>query len=334
MSTAEPLVSFVVPCYNYGRYLPDCLDGIFAQHGYTDFEILAVDDCSTDDTPEVLARYADPRLRVFRHEVNRGHVVTVNEGLAAARGRFVARIDPDDRYRPNFLKTLLPRFEESPRVGLVYGDAALIDHAGNVTAPSCDAVHGGKDFRGSELLAILEKNFLCAPTAVARREAWQKHLPIWEGLAFNDWYFNVMIARDYEFCYVNEVVADYRVHATNWHARVAADKTEEPSLFRVLDWVFAHPEADPELEARKRAARGRIYAAHYLDLGRKYFGIGYDADARRCFWQVWRRRPRAMLRAEPLRLFLATYLGRGRYEAVKRLMRKVRGRQPVAGNVP
>ncbi len=59
----NPLVSFVVPCYNYGRFLPDCLEGIFKQEGGYDFEIVAVDDASTDDTLDVLNRFRDPRLR-------------------------------------------------------------------------------------------------------------------------------------------------------------------------------------------------------------------------------------------------------------------------------
>src|SRR5690242_6693253 len=125
---SEPLVSFVVPCYNYAKYLPDCLNSIFAQQGGFDFEIITIDDCSTDRTPEVLRQFAtDPRVRVITHPVNRGHVFTVNQGLGAARGRFVARIDPDDRYRPSFLATLLPHFEASPTVGMVYGDAAMVN---------------------------------------------------------------------------------------------------------------------------------------------------------------------------------------------------------------
>src|SRR5262249_13344415 len=149
-----------------------------------------------------------------------------------------------------------------------------------MTCTCCPQPQGGKPFSGPALLQILEKNYICAPTAIARREAWQKHIPIWEGLAFNDWYFNVMIARDYEFAYVPEVVGDYRVHQANHHSRIVLDKTEEPSLMRVLDWVFSHAEADPVMEQRKQRAKRRIYAAHYLDQAEKYFGVRYTTDAR------------------------------------------------------
>src|SRR5688572_4070840 len=106
---AAPEVTIVITCYNYGRYLRDCLEGIFTQvDGPDNFEVIAIDDCSTDNTWDILSSYRDPRIRLIRHVENRGHVFSVNEGLAAARGKFVARIDPDDRYRPKFLATLLP----------------------------------------------------------------------------------------------------------------------------------------------------------------------------------------------------------------------------------
>ena len=233
--TSEPLVSFVVPSYNYARYLPDCIDSIFGQVGGYPLEVIVIDDASTDHSLEVLSRYrSDPRLRVFVHEQNQGHVITVNEGLAMARGQFVARIDPDDRYHADFLCTLLPKFDY-PEVGLVYGDAAIMDSDGKINQPTSDRVHAGKDYKGNELEGILRENHICAPTAIARRTAWHEAMPIPAHLAFNDWYFNLMMARRHEFCYVNRVVADYRVHTANHHAKIIANKSEEPSIRHVLD---------------------------------------------------------------------------------------------------
>jgi glycosyltransferase involved in cell wall biosynthesis len=319
MPVQRPLVSFVVPCYNCGRFVPDCLASCLGQKGaYDNVEVIAIDDCSTDETWDHLNACKDPRLRTIRHDANQGHVRTITECLAIAHGKYVARIDSDDRYRSNFLSTLVPLFDRSPRIGIVYGDAAMIDADGQLTCARCPQPHEGRPFSGPALLAILEKNYICAPTAIARREAWQKHLPIWEGLAFNDWYFNVMIARDYDFAYIPEVVADYRVHPGNHHSRIILDKTEEPSLLRVLDWVFSHPESDSVMERRKQRAKQRIYGAHYLDQAEKYFGVGYTSDARRCYWEALRRQPSRVLRPGPLRRMLGTHLGRSNYEAIKR----------------
>ncbi|MFO0941615.1 MAG: glycosyltransferase family 2 protein [Pirellulales bacterium] len=93
-----PLISFVIPCYNYGRYLQDCLDGIFSQDANYDFEIIAVNDGSPDNTIRYSKENKDPRLKIIDRRQNRGHIYTVNEGLQVATGKYICRIDPDDRH--------------------------------------------------------------------------------------------------------------------------------------------------------------------------------------------------------------------------------------------
>ena len=316
----SPLVSFVIPCYNYARFLPDCLNGIYRQEGNYDFEIVAVDDCSADNTLEVLDQFRDARMTVMRHEKNRGHVVTVNEGLAAARGEFVARIDPDDRYRTCFLSTLLPKFAEYPDVAFVYGDAALIDSGGAITAAGSDRIHCGADFKGNELCGLLLENFICAPTGIARRSAWLEAMPIPDHLAFNDWYFNLMMARKHDFCYVNRVVADYRVHPANHHSKIVRDKSEEPSILYLLDYIFSIREDDPVQDERKRAFRGRAYSAQYLCLAAKYFGMGMFSDARRCYVQAMRYSPAGAVSSTNLRRLAATFIPPENYDRLKRVV--------------
>jgi glycosyltransferase involved in cell wall biosynthesis len=298
------------------------LKSIFEQEGGHDFEIIAVDDGSTDDTEKILCAFADSRLRVIRHQVNQGHVATINEGLAAARGAFVARIDPDDRYRPHFLSTALEKFEAFPEVGLVYGDAALIDQEGHRTAERSDTVHGGRDFRGNELVRLMEENFICSPTVIARREAWIRALPVPDGLAFHDWYFTLMMAREHDFYYVNRVLADYRVHPANHHSRIVSDGSEEASIFRLLDGIFAEAEKDPDMEAVKRRARRRIYGAQYLTLASKYFGLGIYPDARRCYFRAIGERPAYLFRPVVLRRLAATFVGRRIYERTKAFVKQ------------
>ena len=317
MNSTSPSITFIVPCYNYARYLPDCLNSILSQDGDFDFEIIVVDDASTDNTPEVISSFDDWRIRVITHAVNKGHAGTINEGLRLARGTYVARIDPDDRYRADYLSRVIPKFEAHPEVGLVYGDVSLINEQGEVTVGRCDQVHGGCDYKGQELVSLLRRNFICAPSVMARREAWLNALPVPEWLAFNDWYFTLMIAREYEFYYVDEVLAEYRVHGANHHSRIVLNKTEEPSIFWLLNEIFRTPEKSPELEAAKQGERRRIYGAQYFDMAEKYFGCGFDADARRCYLAAIRQCPAYLSRAGVVRRLLATYVGRGAYESLK-----------------
>jgi glycosyltransferase involved in cell wall biosynthesis len=328
MSSRDPLVSFVIPCYNYGRYLAECFASIFKQEACVDLEVIAIDDASTDNTREVLRSHQDPRLRVIIHERNLGHIHTVNEGLAAARGAFIARIDPDDRYRPWFLTSVLGKFREYPEVGLVYGDVALMDDCGKVNVERCDRTHQGADFKGNEFVPLLEENFICAATTMARREAWHKVLPIPAGLAFNDWYLNIMMARTYEFYYIHRVLADYRVHPANHHTKISRDKTEEASVLWLLDQVYGQREDSKNLEQAKLHAKKRVYAAQYLTLAEKYFGFNMNEDARRCYISALRSRPSCLLRPGVARRFAATLIGRQWLEAGRAVL-KGRSSTPV-----
>jgi len=316
-----PLVSFVVPCYNYGRFLGDCLGSIFAQQGNHDFEIVAIDDCSSDNTREVLEKFRDPRMRVILHEKNQGHIRTIAQGLQEARGRYVARIDADDRYRPCFLNETVSKLERYPEVGFVYGDAAIIGSEGQIYEDRTPSEHRRHEYKGNELISLLLLNHICAPTVIARREAWLEALPIREDLAFSDWYYNLMIARRYEFFYVNRVVADYRVHSANHHTMIVRNRTEEPSIEYVLDRIFSERETDPELERRKQAARGRIYARQFAMLADRYFGSDMVDDARRCYVRALRHSPAEAFTVGRARRLLATFLDPDVYRALKRAVR-------------
>jgi glycosyltransferase involved in cell wall biosynthesis len=303
-----PLVSVVIPSYNYGRYLRECVEAALNQEGGYDLEVVVVDDASTDDSVAVARGIADPRVRLFCHDKNQGHVVTINEGFARARGRFVARIDSDDRHRPCFLRETLPVFDCHPGVGMVYGVAALMDGSGRVNhVPPLDP---GGDRMGDEFVAVLKKNFITAPTVIAHRDVWQAALPIPEGLGFSDWYLSLRIARKSPLYYRNCVLADYRVHAQGLHVKMTRDYSEERTIHRLLETVFREANGDPRLAK----ARGQIYGAQYLTLADKYFGADMNADARRCYLSALRQDPVHGLNPGLWRRLLATVVSRRAYE--------------------
>jgi len=317
--TSTPLISVVIPSFNYARFLGDCLSSIFSQVDAPPFEIVLVDDGSTDETAEVLETFADPRLRVVRHDQNRGHVATINEALPLTRGTFIARIDPDDRYRPHFLATVCRILESHPDVGFMYGRAAIINDRGLETGTITVAPHEG-DYHGSEFIRLLERNFICAPASAGRRDAWVEHLPGPDSLAFHDWYFSLLIARRHPFYFVDDVIADYRVHAANHHTRVSKDGSEERSIFWLLDRVFDAKDDDSVFHPNKDAVARRVYGAHYLDLANKYFGFGRNEDARRCYLAAIRLRPVYLSDPGIARRLGATVLGRRMYDRTKALM--------------
>ncbi len=111
--TVPPRVSVVAPVYNRAGLVERALRSVFAQT-LPDFELIVVDDGSTDELAKTLAQFRDPRLRLVRHERNRGPGAARNTGIKEARGACVAFIDSDDEWLPEMLKRLRARLELGP----------------------------------------------------------------------------------------------------------------------------------------------------------------------------------------------------------------------------
>lgn len=105
MAPGAPMFSVVIPAYNAGRFLPTTLGSVYRQT-VQDFEIVVVNDGSTDNTEEILKGEQDPRLRFITRE-NGGECVARNRGIKEARGKYIALLDADDAWRPNHLEIVL-----------------------------------------------------------------------------------------------------------------------------------------------------------------------------------------------------------------------------------
>ena len=115
-----PAISIIMPCYNDGARLPDAIHSVEKQ-SFRDFEIIVVNDGSTDNSPDVLARFSDelPYLRVL-HQANQGASAARNRGLKEARGRYIAFLDADDTWSPDFLEKMHQALESHPQAALAY----------------------------------------------------------------------------------------------------------------------------------------------------------------------------------------------------------------------
>lgn len=113
--THSPLVSIITPAYRSARFVVETIRSVQAQR-YSQWEMLVVDDCSPDDTPEVVAGLAkaDQRIRLIRQPVNSGPAAARNAALDAARGRYLAFLDSDDLWLPNKLERQLAFMAERP----------------------------------------------------------------------------------------------------------------------------------------------------------------------------------------------------------------------------
>src|SRR5262245_50428881 len=126
-------VSVCVPTYNRSRYLREAIESALVQT-FADFELLVVDNCSTDDTPEVAAAFAarDRRVRYVRNERNLGLAGNFNRCVELAQGEYVALLHDDDLYLPEMLATTVGALDAHPEAAFAYGAAEEIDDAGRV----------------------------------------------------------------------------------------------------------------------------------------------------------------------------------------------------------
>jgi glycosyltransferase involved in cell wall biosynthesis len=114
-----PLVSVVIPTYNYARFVSEAVDSVLAQT-YPSLEVVVVDDGSTDDTREVLARYGD-RIR-YIYQPNAGLPAARNTGIKAARGEFIGLLDSDDVFHPRKFELQMRYMLAHPEVGMLATD--------------------------------------------------------------------------------------------------------------------------------------------------------------------------------------------------------------------
>ena len=311
-----PKVSIFVQTYKHEIYIKQCIDSILSQEGNYKIEILVVDDASNDKTVEILKKFNDHRIRLIVNATNKGCIETANIGYGAAKGEYCARLDGDDRYRPDFLNSVIPILENNPNVGVVYGDIAMVDSAGRISSPLGCVSHQreGRPPIANELIPLLLKNYLPAPTTIGRTKIWQSLLPIPPSLHYLDYYMTTQAAHVCDFAFVNEVLADYRIHSGNQHSRMVLDKTGEFSTFEMLKMAFNRPEYKYE----KRKYKKQIEGACFLDYANKYFGAGMNVDAKRCYWAAIKRDLFLLSNFGIVRRLLGTYLGYNLYNKIKR----------------
>jgi glycosyltransferase involved in cell wall biosynthesis len=165
-----PRVSVVIPCYNYGHYIPFCVDSVLAQPGVS-ADVLIIDDASPDGSAEVIKRVAasDSRVRAIYHERNQGHIATYNEGLFQVDGDYVVLLSADDLLAPGSLARATALMESNPGVGLVYGPAVNFTKA--PPAPGQGGATSWTIWRGHDWIrdrCRTGRNALLSPEAVMR----------------------------------------------------------------------------------------------------------------------------------------------------------------------
>jgi glycosyltransferase involved in cell wall biosynthesis len=218
------LVSVMMPAYNTARYIGQAIESVLAQT-YPEWELLVVNDGSTDDTAEVAARFTDPRIRLI-NKTNGGESSARNVALDHSRGEFIAYLDADDAYLPHHLAATRDHLGFHPELEAVYTDGYHIDRYGQRLKTLQSRRRGPFEGRLFEE-AVRASDVFGPPICVVARHAIiaKHHLRYDPRIVIGpDWDFFVRLADLAEFGYLNDRTCLYRVHQSNITAQVDSEK--------------------------------------------------------------------------------------------------------------
>jgi glycosyltransferase involved in cell wall biosynthesis len=265
----KPLISIIIPAYNYARFLGPCLDAIRAQT-YENWEVVVVNNGSTDNTAEVLDRYDDPRIRKFKIDVNDGPVKAWAMGYELSRGDYVALLPADDMFTPNKLARQVAYLNAHPEVHCVATYIDVIDDSGQ-PAPGDHWMEGwiNREVDYNDLKQWRWKHHFCIPSALYLKSLCDRagKIPL-DGLTnICDWDFHVrLLGAGARFAVIPEPLTLYRWHQSNTsHQRSTAHNQWIYSYIRSLLPALRRLASDPRRELKE------CIEGLYLDPNPNYF---------------------------------------------------------------
>ncbi len=244
------LISVIIPVYNGERFIRETIESVLNQT-FQDFEIIIINDGSTDSTLTIVSSFSDPRIKVFTYP-NRGLSTSRNRGIHLASGKYLAFLDADDLWTSGKLKAQVNALEENPHAALVYSWTDQADESGQFLE------HGAHwDLSGDVFEKLLQRNFLdCGSNPLVRASVFEELGGFDESLpSAEDWDMWLRIALQHPMIAIPKVQVLYRRHSLGKSSDILKLVT---SVVRVLEKAFAS--APSSLQHLK----GEVLFRHYL----------------------------------------------------------------------
>lgn len=195
------LVSIILPTYNGSSYIKQSIDSCLGQT-YKNFELIIVDDCSSDETVNIIKSYSDPRIKYFKHERNLGLPRALNTGFENAKGEYLTWTSDDNFFHVDAIAKMVSILEKNKDIGFVYANFYLIDEKGKIF----------KSYRvGSS--KSLDRGNLIGACFLYRREVYEKigeYIP--EFRLAEDYNYWLRIRQSFKMKKINDFLYYYRRH--------------------------------------------------------------------------------------------------------------------------
>lgn len=234
-----PVVSVIMPVYNCELYVKEAIESILNQ-SYTDFELLIIDDASTDTTVEIIQEFADERIVFIQKPKNSGYTHSLNYGLQIAKGNYIARMDGDDRSVAHRFEKQVTFLENNDNVVLCGGWFQIIDSDKIIKLP---------EYHVAIKLHFLRGNCIAHPSVMIRKSALDEQNIVYDSTKepAEDYDLWSRLAFVGELHNLQEVLLEYRVHIHQVSSQRAAlqkkhDSTIKRNLYQKLDYTFTEEE--------------------------------------------------------------------------------------------
>ncbi len=278
-----PTVTAVIPCFNHGEFLAECIASLRAQT-VTSWRAIVLDDASTDGvTPALCDAQADERVQIIHLPQNLGRALVRNHGIALATTEAILNLDADDTLHPQFFEKTVPLLLAEPDVGVVYTDYRIFG-----------VRHGTRTAEPFDLTRLYHEQFI-GGASLFRKSAWAKthgyHGDFSIGNEDYDFWLSIVEA-GYRGVYVAESLYNYRMHKHSWSSTNAGG---DDRVFRSRWSLLRHHRAG--FEAHQAVAAFELTT--YRDEAMRLEKAGYWRAARPMWQEVLARAPhdwRARLR--------------------------------------
>ncbi|MBI1763071.1 MAG: glycosyltransferase [Acidobacteria bacterium] len=251
-----PKVSVVIPVYNTAYYLPEAIESVL-QQTYRDFEILVVDDGSTDNSHQVALSHT-PRVKLIAQS-NGGPASARNAGMRQAGGEYIAFLDSDDAWVEDKLAEQVELLDNNPAIGLVYGKAIMYQQIGRARQYGNTIGHT----QSPTLEALLFGNFIPAQTVLFRRKCVEEIGYMKESAALpvaEDFEFWLRFAKNYPLAGINRTLAYYRIHENNLlGGGHDIEKGLKYALAALLEFERQYPDVWAECEVKRDLLFARMH---------------------------------------------------------------------------
>ena len=298
----KDLISVVIPTHNREKIILEAIQSVRKQT-YSNFEIIVVDDGSTDRTRDLIAGLGDPRIH-YVYQQNAGPAAARNTGIKKANGRYVGFLDSDDLWHPRKLEKQLDIMGKNGSVGLVSTWSQYLNFDGETLFVKKCRVGDMRNYIRF-LLLFPDKAFTGTPTLLVRKECFEKAGDFDTGLSlFEDWDLCFRIGLLYDIRVVHEPLTYVRVDEQSYSS-LSGDVRFRDMYFRYLDKAFGHKDLPREIISIK----GKSYSHAYWAVGqRSLYKSGNIAMARDCFLKSLHHSARQIFRPGFMIAYLLSYL--------------------------